>query len=171
MTLHAATTRLWETAHQLRDDLFTLRLQAVEDRPRGEPNKLVQDVGAVSENLAGWAEEILDGAGRAVAAADHPLDLAGLRRAVDICAEAIERLGAHLQDGLAETRRLDELTTLARGAGSEQRAWVGAIKQAVDAVQQSLWTVQTALTSCWRELAERAMPVPAAESADTTRRS
>lgn len=171
MTLHAVTERLWQTVDQLRDDLIGLRLLAVEDHPMGEPNKLVEDVGTVSETLAGWAEEVLDGAARAVTTAGYPPDLVRFRQALDICTDGVERLGAQLQEELAETGRLDELNALARRGGPELRAWVGAIKHAIDQIQPSLWTVQAALTTCWRELAERAVPSPTVGPADAARRS
>jgi hypothetical protein len=175
MTIRAATERLWQAVHQLRDDLLALLLQAVEDRPLAEPNKLVEDVGAAADALAGWAEEMLDGAARAMAAADYPPTLSGIRRALGSCTGAIERLGADLHEELAPTRRLDELTALARSGGPELRAWVAAIKSALDQAQQSVWTAQAALTTCWREFAEPAVPgpVPASEPApaDPARRT
>jgi|SRR5215475_6435169 len=177
MTMRTATGRLWQTVHQLREDLLALRLQAVEDRPLGESNKLVDDVGTVCETLTGWAEEILDGAARAVAAADppdDPPDLAGIRRALDACTDRVERLGAQLHAELTATGCLDNLNALARRGTPELRAWVGAIKRALDQTQQSLWTAHAALTACWRELADRAVPGPApepTEATDTARRT
>jgi hypothetical protein len=171
MTMHAETERLWHAVHQLRDELFALRLLAVEDRPRGEPNQLVDHIGTLSETLVGWAEEVLDGAARAVAATDYPPEIPLFRRALDRCTDGVERLGAQLHEELAGTRRLDELNALARRGGPELRAWVGAIKDALDQIRKSLWTIQAALTICWRELADRVLPGPVPQPADTARRS
>jgi hypothetical protein len=170
MTIYAATERMWLAVHQLRDDMLALRLQAVEDRPRGEPNKLVERVGTVGDTLAGWAEEALEASANAVAATDYPLDGSRFRRALDGCTERVERLGAQFFDELAATTRIDELSELASEGGPELAAWVDAIKQGTDRAHQSLRNVQTALTSCWRELAERAVPNPGPEPADTARR-
>ncbi|MEV6109477.1 hypothetical protein AB0M28_32940 [Streptomyces sp. NPDC051940] len=156
MTTYDSTGRLWQAAHQLRDDVLALRLAAVEDRPRREPNKLVDDVGAAGDALAGWAEEVTAAAARALAALDRPREPHLHHRALADCAAGLERLGAQLHDDLAGPARLDELSGLARRGGPEPRAWVGAIKQAVDRVQRSVPPVQGALTGCWRELAERA---------------
>jgi hypothetical protein len=171
MTMNTATGYLWQAVHQLRDDLSALRLQAVEDYPRDEPNKLVEHVGSVGETLAGWTEQVVDGTAKAVAAIDYPPDLPRFRQALDTCADGVERISAQLHEQLAATSRLDDLNALARQGGPELRAWVGAIKHALDQVHQSLSTVQTALTTCWQELAERAVLSPAPEPADTTRRT
>jgi len=167
MTIQAATKQLWRTVQALRDDFLVLRLQAVEDRPRDEPNKLVDDVGGSVEALAGWAEELLDGTARAVAADDLPT----LRVALDACTAAVERVGAQLHEELASTRRIDDLTRLGREGGAEQMAWVGAIKHALDRAHQSLCAAQADLITCWRELADRAVPGPAPESAKIARRT
>jgi len=171
MSMHAATEQLWRAAHRLRDEVHALRLQAVEDRPRNQPNKLVDDLGVAVETLAGWAEELVDGAARAVAARDLP----ALRRSLDTCTDGMDRLGTQLYAELVSTARIDEMGSLAREGRPELKAWVGVLKRALDEVNQSLWTVQSALTTCWRELADRAVPEPmpatAPPPADTTRRT
>jgi hypothetical protein len=169
MTTHAAAERLWSAVHGLRDDALALRLQAVEDHPRDEPNKLVEDIGGAAESLGGWAEEALDAAARALAAAERPAGLGDLYAALDSCRDALQRLARQLQEELAATARIDELTVLAHEGGRELRAWVHAIKQALDQVQASRGPAEFALTSCWRELAERV--APGSEPADTPRRS
>jgi thiamine pyrophosphate-dependent acetolactate synthase large subunit-like protein len=170
MTTHAATDRLWSSLHALRDDVLTLRLQAVEDHPRDEPNKLIEDVGAAAESLAGWAEEALDAAAQALSAAERPADIARLYLALDCCGVAVQRFARQLQAELATTR-IDELTVLATEGGRELRAWIRAIKQALDQVQDRRDAAQAALTLCWRELAERVTPGSAPVPADTTRRT
>lgn len=171
MTTHAAAERLWPAVHGLRDDVLALRLQAVEDHPLDEPNKLVEDVGAAAESLGGWAEEALDAAARALAAAERPADIAGLHSALDSCGAAVQQLSGQLQAELTATTRIDELTTLAAEGGRELRAWTRAIKQALDQIQDRRDAAQAALTLCWRELAERAVPAAAPAPADTTRRT
>jgi hypothetical protein len=154
MTLTAALDHLWHTVHQLREDTQALRLHAVEDRPTGEPSKLVEDVGAAAVTLAGWVEELVAEAAGA-AASRYPADLGRLRQALDRCAACLERVAAQFLEDLAGVRRLDELDAFGRRSGAESRAWVEAIKHAVDRAHLSLWAVQAALTNCWRELAER----------------
>jgi hypothetical protein len=156
MTLPAALDRLWGAVHQLRDEAQTLRLHALEDRPAGEPSKLIDDVGTASLTLAGWVEEALERAAEAVAAGGYPADLARLGHALGACGEATERAAAQVTDELASTRRLGQLGALARAGGRERRAWVAAIEQALDRVNPSAWAVAFALTDSWRELAERA---------------
>jgi hypothetical protein len=155
MSLTAAVDRLWRAVHQLRDDAQALRLHALEDRPVGEPNKLVDDVGTASLTLAGWVEEALEGAAQAVVAGRYPTDLPRLNRALGACAAATERAAGQLTDELTGSRRLDQLGALGRG-GREQHAWVATIKQALDRTNESAWEVAFALTDCWREFAERA---------------
>jgi hypothetical protein len=167
MTTHAVTERLWPAVHELRDDVLALRLQAVEDHPRDEPNKLVEDVGAAADALAGWAEEALNAAAQALSVPDP----AGLHSVLDGCGNALQRLAVQLHRDLAATDRVDQLTILAREGGREVRAWVHAIKQALDQVQESRGAAQAALTLCWRELAEHAVPVSAAEAADSAGRT
>ena len=48
MTTYAATRAPVAGRPRLRDDVLALRLQAVEDHPRDEPNKLVENVGAAA---------------------------------------------------------------------------------------------------------------------------
>jgi hypothetical protein len=156
MTFTTAVDRLWQAVHQLRDDVQALRLHALEDRPVGDPSKLIDDIGMSSLTLAGWVEEALNGAAQAVAASGHPADPARLRLTLSACAEATERAAAQLTEELTSTRRLDELTALGREDGRERRAWIGAMKQALDCINPSMWAVQAAVTDCWRELAERA---------------
>jgi hypothetical protein len=155
VSLTAAVDRLWRAVHQLRDDEQALRLHAIEDRPVGEPNKLVDDVGTASLTLAGWVEEVVDGAAQAVAANRYPTDLPRLHQALGASTEAAERAAGQLTDELTGSRRLDQLDGLRR-AGREQLAWVAAIKQGLDRANESAWEVAFALTDCWRELAERA---------------
>jgi hypothetical protein len=155
MTLPAALDRLWGAVHQLRDEVQALRLHALEDRPAGEPSKLIDDVGAASLTLTGWVEEALARAAEAVAAGGYPTDLGRLGQALGACGEATERAAAQLTEELGSTRRLGELFALAR-AGREWRSWVAAIEQALDRVNPSAWAVAFALTDSWRELAERA---------------
>ena len=170
MTTYAVTERLWPAVHGLRDDVLALRLQAVEDHPRDEPNKLIEDVGAAAESLAGWAEEAMDAAARAMSAADRPADFAALHAALDSCGVAMQRFAEQLQGELTATTRIDELTALASEGGRELRAWVRAIKEALDQVQDRGTPAQVAMTLCWRELAERAVPrFP--EPTDTGRRT
>jgi hypothetical protein len=157
VTLPAAVNRLWGAVHELRDDVQALQLHAVEDhpeRPTAEQSKLVENIETASLTLAGWVEETLAAAAQAVAASDYPGDPARLRRALGACADGAERVAAQLTDELRCSRRLDELTEFARG-GRERRAWVAAIKDAVDRVNHSAWAVPFALAECWRELAER----------------
>jgi hypothetical protein len=174
MTLPAAVDRLWRAAHQLRDDAQALRLHAVEDRPGRQdeaPSKLVENLETASLTLAGWVEETLDAAAQALAASGHPGDPARLRQALRACAKGAERVAAQLTDELSCSRRLDELSDYAHG-GREQRAWVAAIKDAVDRVAPSAWAVPFALTDCWRELAQHvpeASTAAAAIDPDTTR--
>jgi hypothetical protein len=174
MTLPAAVDRLWRAAHQLRDDVQALRLHAIEDRPGGQdeaPSKLVENIETASLTLAGWVEETLDAAAQAVAASDHPGDPGRLRHALGACADGAERVAAQLTDELSCSRRLDELSEYAHG-GREQRAWVAAIKDAVDRISPSAWAVPFALTDCWQELAphvpEASTPAAAVDP-DTTR--
>jgi hypothetical protein len=171
MTLTAAVDQLWESVHQQRDDVQALRLHAVEDRPVGEESRLVEDIGTASEGVAGWSEQVLEGAARVVVAARHPADLPGLRQALDDTTESVQRLADELLEQLATTRRAEQLDALARDGGTELRAWVAAIKYALDRVHQSAWLASAAVTTCWRELAERAVPGPAVEPAETPRRS
>lgn len=174
MTQPSAVDRLWRAAHQLRDDAQALRLHAVEDRPGRQdepPSKLVENIETASLTLAGWVEETMDAAAQAVAASDHPGDAARLRHALGACAKGAERVAAQLTDELSCSRRLDELTEFAHG-GREQRAWVAAIKDAVDRVAPSAWAVPFALAECWRELAQHvpeASTPAAAVDPDTTR--
>lgn len=170
MTLTAAVDHLWESVHQLRDDVQALRLHAVEDRPVGEESRLVEDVGTAGETMAGWSEQVLEAAARVVAAA-RSADLPRLRQALDEATESVERLAAELLEQLSTTRRLDQLNALARTGGRELRAWIAAIKHALDRVHQSVWMVYAAVTTCWRELAERAVAGPAVEPAEIPRRS
>jgi hypothetical protein len=155
MTLPAALDRLWDAVHQLRDDAQALRLHAIEDQPQTE-SKLVDDVGTASLTLAGWVEETLDAAAQVVAASHGLDDPARLRHALGACTDGIERVAAQLTEELTCSRRLDELSALARHGGREQRAWVTTIKDALDRVHPSAWAVSFALIDCWRELAERA---------------
>jgi hypothetical protein len=158
MTLPAAVDRLWRATHQLRDDTQALRLHAVEDRPGRQdqaPSKLIENVETASLTLAGWVEETLDAAAQAVAASGHPGDPVGLRHALGACADGANRAATQLTGELTCTRRFDELSEFARG-GREQRAWVAAIKDALDRVTSSAWAVAFAVADCWRELAERA---------------
>jgi methyl-accepting chemotaxis protein len=171
MTLTAAVGHLWESVHQLRDDVQALRLHAVEDRPVGEESRLVEDIGTAGETVAGWSEQVLEATARVVAATRHPADLPGLRQALGDATEAVERLAAELLEQLSATTRLDQLDALAREGGTELRAWVAAIKQALDRIHQSAWLASAAVITCWQELAERAVPGPAVESAETPRRS
>ena len=174
MTLPAAVNRLWGAVHELRDDVQALWLHAVEDhpeRPTAEQSKLVENIETASLTLAGWVEETLAAAAQAVAASDHPGDPARLRRALGACADGAERVAAQLTDELSCSRRLDELSEFAHG-GREQRAWVAAIKDAVDRVAPSAWAVPFALTDCWQELAQHALEAStpaAAIDPDTTR--
>jgi hypothetical protein len=171
MTLTSAVDHLWESVHQLRDDVQALRLHAVEDRPVGEESRLVEDIGTAGETVAGWSEQLLEASARVVAAVRHPADVPRLRQALDDATEAVERLAAELLEQLSTTRRLDQLHALARAGGIELRAWVATIKHALDRVHQSAWLASAAVTTCWRELAERALPGPATEPAETPRRS
>ena len=170
MSLTAAVDRLWRAVHQLRDDEQALRLHAIEDRPVGEPNKLVDDVGTASLTLAGWVEEALEGAAQAVAAGRYPTDLPRLTQALGACVEATERVAGQLTDELTVSRRLDQLGVFARG-GREQSAWVAAIKQALDRTNASAWAVVFALTDCWRELAESPVAAPDTPPTGSTRRA
>jgi hypothetical protein len=170
VSLTAAVDRLWRAVHQLRDDAQALRLHALEDRPAGEPNKLVDDVGTASLTLAGWVEEALEGAAQAVAAARYPTDLPRLTQALGVCAEATERAAGQLTDELTGSRRLDQLGVFGRG-GREQSAWVAAIKQALDQANASAWAVVFALTDCWREFAGSPVAAPDTPPTGSTRRA
>jgi hypothetical protein len=170
MSLTAALDRLWRAAHQLRDDVQGLRLHALEDRPVGEPNKLVDDVGTASLTLAGWVEEALEGAAQALAAGRYPTDLPRLNQALGTCAEATERVAGQLTDELTGSRRLDQLAVFGRG-GREESAWVAAIKQALDRANASAWAAAFALTDCWRELAGFPVAAPDTPPTGSTRRA
>jgi hypothetical protein len=172
MTLTAAADQLWQAVHQLREDAQALRLHAVEDCPVGEPSKLVEDVGTASVTFAGWVEELLAGAADAAAAARYPAEQGRLRQALDRCGATMDRAAAQFLEDLAAVRRLDELAAFARRSGSESRAWVEEIKHAIDRIHLSAWGVQAALTTCWREFAERAgIGEPPPRPAGTERRS
>jgi hypothetical protein len=172
MTLSAAVDQLWQAVHQLREDTQALRLVAVEDRPVGEPSKLVDDIGAASDTLAGWVEELLAGAADAAATARYPADQGRLRQALDRSGATAERAAAQFLEELAAVRRFDDLAAFARRSSSESRAWVEEIKQAIDRTHSSLWAAQAALTTCWRELADRVVGTePPPTPAGTERRS
>ena len=158
MSLTAAVDRLWRSVHELRDEVQALRLHAIEDRPVGAPVKLVDDVGTASLTLAGWVEETRDAAAQAFAAGAYPIDHVRLVQALGACGEALERAATQLTDGLAGSHLFDQLGVLGR-SGRERRAWVAAVKSALDRINASAWVVAFALADCWRELAERAPDV------------
>lgn len=172
MTLTAAVDHLWQAVHQLREDAQALQLHAVEDRPAGEPTKLVEDLGTASMTLTGWVEELLTAAADAAAATRYPANPERLRQALDDCGASMKRVAAQFMDELAGAGRLDELAAFAWRGGPEPRAWVEEIKHAIDRAHSSAWAVQAALTACWRELADRVGTTnPPSSSAGTERRS
>ncbi|HZN71263.1 MAG TPA: hypothetical protein VFC00_06215 [Micromonosporaceae bacterium] len=146
----------------LADAVNDLRLTAVEDRPAGAEQMVLETVAGSVEELAGWIFEALGeaGAARDALALRRDRDTALLRLAA--CHERVNRLGGGAWVGLVSYETYVELARLAREYGGEWPGWLAMLRLGLESCGPPLNAAQTALLEAWREAAHAATGTGAA---------
>jgi hypothetical protein len=92
----------------------------------------------------------------ALQAADHPLDMDGVRRALSACQQNFHRIDDLFATVLVSFEQLKGMTRLGNARRGEWKAWTNSIRQGTEQCQPPLRAVSKALSGCWQELAEHA---------------
>ena len=155
--------RLLELARIVDD----LRLTAVEDRPAGAEQRVLDSVADMVEDLSGWVFEAL-----AEAAAAGESVHAGSSRATALghlytCQSRLNRAANGGWAGLIPYETYAELVRLARDHGGEWPGWLAMLRLGLDSGREPLLAAHTALLACWYEAAapfERSDQTPSGQN-------
>jgi hypothetical protein len=141
---------------RLRDEVEAFRVTLVEDKPERGDVALVDRFSDAADDLGGWLEEAVAGAGEARRASiGRSLDLDRLRQSVADCQERFNRSRSRLWE-IASYDHVSELVRLGNDLGREGRAWVDSVRAALDSCRKSMEDVSDSLFLSWQELVERA---------------
>jgi hypothetical protein len=158
MALPQIITEACDALNRLQDELQTLHLTIVEDRPTEECVLLVDQLGNCVEDLIGWCQEAIDNGQSARRVLDSAPDYLLASRAIGKMHERVNELNRRYHGDLASYERLSELVAL----GSEKRckrpaeweAWSQSVRESVEGCQHLFVEVDTCLLRCWCEIAE-----------------
>ena len=156
MALPQIITEACNALNRLQDELQTLHLTIVEDRPTEECVLLVDQLGNCVEDLIGWCQEAIDNGQSARRVLDSAPDYLLASRAIGKMHERVNELNRRYHGDLASYERLAELIAL--GAEKQDKGpwshWAQIVKEGVVVCQHLFDEVDCALLRCWRELAE-----------------
>jgi hypothetical protein len=140
---------------RLNDRLQELRITVVEDRPVKNDAVVVDNLEYAVEDLAGWLQEALDGAGAGLKATATPPDLDAARRALAMCQERFRRIEDVFSSHLVSYERMADLTSFGSERRGEWPLWVASVKRGIDLCRHPLEDSRNRLAECWQEIAER----------------
>lgn len=154
MVLQCAIRELTVRLARLAEALLSLRVTAIEDRPRpaGRIIRLVDSYDDAVEEALGLSEEALEAAVQGQRAAERLGDPERVRRAVTACLERYNRLLQRFQAIVASDRELAVISHLGRERGSEWVAWVETLEKAVHACHAPLVDAGRMMACCCREI-------------------
>ena len=162
MSLSTCLDTLSARLRTLADAVNDLRLTAVEDRPAGAEQMVLETVAASVEELTGWVFEAL---AEAVAARDELAlrqDTGVALRRLAACHERVNRLSGGVWMGPVRYETYTQLGRLAREHGGEWPGWLAMLRLGLESCGPPLSAVHAALLESWREA------VPAATTSRTT---
>ena len=155
MTIEAAFQKLTAKLTRLREELESLGLTVIEDRPANDEVLLVDRLGDLATELRGWAEEALEFSRAASQAAEHPANLHAARLALTEANQSLIRLkNRFFQDAIAH-HAIDGLRRASLARGGEWMSWSQSVVQALNACRRPLREIDEVLLETWTELAER----------------
>lgn len=153
MTLEATFRQLSVSLHKLHDALNALHV-TVGDKPPQDETALADAIEDASLDMMAALHEVRKFALHAQKAVAYPTNLEAVRHALTQCQEQFHRIEQQYASDLVSYEKLKELDRLA----SERRAWLpwaNSIRKGIDECRPFLVEANTALSTCWQELAER----------------
>jgi len=153
MALEVTFRQLTVCLHKLHDVLNTLHV-TMGDTPRNDESALADGLENAVLDMIGTLHEARKSAAQARKAADYPIDLDRVRRALTNCQEHFHRVGQMFASELVSYEKLSELARL----GNERRAWIpwaSTVKLGIEQCREPIELISRALAACWGELAER----------------
>jgi hypothetical protein len=153
MALQTSIDTLTSRLRSLADAVNRLRLTAVEDRPSGAEQMVLETVAATVEELNGWVAEALAEASAAGDALARNRDIDTVLRRLTACHERVNRLCGGALVGLVSYETHAQLARLARENGGEWPGWLATLRLGLDSCGPPHVAVQAALLESWREAA------------------
>ena len=156
--------------------LEELRVTLAEDRPLARDLALADRRTDAVEDLGGVCEQARRAGEEARRAADRPVDLPRLGRALVVCHECQQSMTERLWRDIGAFDRVRELSRAARERGGEWLLWATTVEAALRACVPALNQAGEALLGCWRgfcewsELATAMAPATAEQRMDATSR-
>jgi hypothetical protein len=155
MTIEAAFQKLAQKLTIMREELESLGLTVIEDRPGDDEVLLVDRLGDLTMDLRGWAEEALASALEARRAGEHPANLHAARTALAAANLSFIRLRRRFFEDAIAYHVIDGLRRASRARGGEWPSWSQSVVQALNACGPPLRELDEVLLETWAELADR----------------
>jgi hypothetical protein len=134
--------------------LAELRVTLAEDRPLARELALVDRRTDAVDDMVGLCEQAIGAAEDARRAAERPVDLPRLGRALVAVEECHLGLVERLWRDAAAFDRVSELRRAARDRGGEWLLWAATVEAALRACMPALHQTGEALLACWRGVVE-----------------
>jgi hypothetical protein len=153
MALQTCLDTLTNRLRALADTVNDLRLTAVEDRPAGAEQMILDTVAGSVEELTGWVFEAHARASAAREALASKADTDTALRWLAACHERVNQLSGGVWGGPVSYETYSQLGRLAREHGGEWPSWLAMLRLGLESCGPPIHAVQAALLESWREAA------------------
>jgi hypothetical protein len=155
MAIETEFLRLTAAFEAMRDALNGLALTVIEDRPAEGEVLLVDRLGALVEDLRGWAAEGSAAAMQGREAVANPVNGYQACRALGRANERFIRMEWRFFDDAISHETIGELMHFGRHRGSEWLGWSRTVQNAMQSCRGPLRELDGMLLQTWLELSER----------------
>jgi len=155
MRFEKTLKELADSLREFNERIDELCLALHEDQPAKNSAAIVDKFEYASMDAQGWIGEALAFAVSAQRAAEHPMDMGLVHRAVSECQERFRKIEDVFSSSLLSWDLLRELTAFARERKGEWPSWALTVRQGIDQCRQPLQDSRNRLADSWQEIAER----------------
>ena len=154
MTFEKAFKELCRSTAKLVEDMESLCVTVIEDKPLEGDVLLVDELGNVASDMCGWAKETDAATRTEFESRASNLDFYQAQQALAVCHEALQRLLLRFFNEAVFYERIDELMRFGKARRGEWLGWAKSSRDSLDCCQRQLLEVNELLFRCWQELAE-----------------
>ncbi len=152
MSVLQAIEETQKSLQSLNEELQSLHLMIVEDKPLKDCVLLVDQLGNTVEDLTGWCEEAILQTSLARRAAEAESDCHKVGPAFSGAHEKLLQLDQRFHGDLASYQRISELLALGYEKKGEWTDWSETVMSGIERCQPLLANCQRAILQSWQEL-------------------
>ena len=141
-----------KSLQSLNEELQSLHLMIVEDKPLKDCVLLVDQLGNTTEDFIGWCEEAILRTSLARRAAEAESDCHKVGPALGEAHERLLQLDLRFHSDLASYQRISELLALGYEKKGEWADWSETVMAGIERCQPLIANCQRAILQAWQEL-------------------